>query len=149
MTKFYVAERELIIFPHCDTMALCSNNLLWLVNISWNRIFSTYKDLIYISFIWQNFSLTKKEHTQYGKTRNSLPAMPSKFFSSNQLRVKFFSKKLISRNFCEKMMAVKFRNFHTVAQFSAICFMFHCWQKFREIVNNMIKCFHEISLTRE
>ena len=33
------------------------------------------------------------------------------FFSSNQLRVKFFSKKLISRNFCEKMVTAKFRNF--------------------------------------
>ena len=37
----------------------------------------------------------------------------AKFVSSNQLRVKFFSKKLISRNFCEKMVAVKFRNIHT------------------------------------
>ena len=34
------------------------------------------------------------------------------FFSSNQFRVKFFSKKLFSQNFCE--VAVKFRNFHTV-----------------------------------
>ena len=36
------------------------------------------------------------------------------FFSSNQLRVKFFSKNLISRNFCENIVAVKFRNFPTV-----------------------------------
>ena len=35
----------------------------------------------------------------------------AKFFSSNQLRVNFFSKKLISRNFCENMVAVKSRNF--------------------------------------
>ena len=38
----------------------------------------------------------------------------AKFFSSNQLRVNSFSKKLISLNFCEKMVAVKFRNFHNV-----------------------------------
>ena len=31
------------------------------------------------------------------------------FFSSNQLRVKLICKKLISRNFCEKMVAKKFR----------------------------------------
>ena len=48
---------------------------------------------------------------QCGKTRNSLPC---KFFSSNQFRVKFFSKKLLSRNFCEIIVAVKLRNFHTV-----------------------------------
>ena len=28
--------------------------------------------------------------------------------------VKFFSKKILSRNFCKKMVAVKFHNFHTV-----------------------------------
>ena len=39
------------------------------------------------------------------KMGNSLPCHA--FFSSNQFRVKFFSKKLHSRNFCEKM-AVKF-----------------------------------------
>ena len=36
------------------------------------------------------------------------------FFPSNQFIAKFFSKTLIWRNFCEKTMAVKFRNFHTV-----------------------------------
>ena len=36
------------------------------------------------------------------------------FLSSNQFRVNFFSKKLIWRNFCEKIVAVKFRNFHSV-----------------------------------
>ena len=35
------------------------------------------------------------------------------FLSSNHFRVKFFSKKLISWNFCE-MVAVKFRKFYTV-----------------------------------
>ena len=32
-----------------------------------------------------------------------------KCFSSNQFRVKLFSKKLLSRKFCEKMVAAKFR----------------------------------------
>ena len=36
------------------------------------------------------------------------------FFPSNQFIVKFFSKTLIWRNFCEKTVAVKFRNFHSV-----------------------------------
>ena len=49
--------------------------------------------------------------TQCGKTRNSLTY---KFFSSNQFRLKLFSKKLLSRKFCEKTVAVKFCNFHTV-----------------------------------
>ena len=35
------------------------------------------------------------------------------FFASNQFRVKLFSIKLLSRKFCEKMVAVKFCNFHT------------------------------------
>ena len=42
--------------------------------------------------------------------------LPHKIFSSNQSRVKFFSKKLISRNFCNKAVAAKFRNFHTVSR---------------------------------
>ena len=33
------------------------------------------------------------------------------FFTSNQFIVKFFSKTLIWRNFCDKTVAVKFRNF--------------------------------------
>ena len=40
--------------------------------------------------------------------------LPLKYFSSNQFRAKLFSKKLLSRNFGGKMVAVKFRNFHTV-----------------------------------
>ena len=36
------------------------------------------------------------------------------FFPSNQFIVKFFSKTLIWRNFCEKTVALKFRNFHSV-----------------------------------
>ena len=71
----------------------------------------------------------KSSQTQCGKTRNSLPC---KFFSSNEFRVKFFSQKLLSRNFCEKMVAVistlctatvwKLREF----------FLTHFGQKFRE-----------------
>ena len=38
----------------------------------------------------------------------------AKFFPSNQFIVKFFSKMLIWRNFCEKTVAVKFRDFHSV-----------------------------------
>ena len=38
-------------------------------------------------------------NAQCGKTRNSLPC---KFFPSNQFIVKFFSKTLLWRNFCEK-----------------------------------------------
>ena len=36
------------------------------------------------------------------------------YFSSNHFRVKFFSKTLIWRKICEKTVALKFRNFHTV-----------------------------------
>ena len=35
-------------------------------------------------------------------------------FPSNQFRVKLFSKKLIWRNFSNKIVAVKFQNFHSV-----------------------------------
>ena len=45
--------------------------------------------------------------TQCGKSRNSLP---SKFFSVKST----YSKTLIWRNICEKTMAVKVRNFHSV-----------------------------------
>ena len=55
---------------------------------------------------------------QCEKTRNSLPR---KFFSSNWFTVKFFSKTLIWRNFCERTVAVKSRNFHsTVWKFRKI-----------------------------
>ena len=36
------------------------------------------------------------------------------FFSSNQFRVEFLSKKMISRNFSVKMVAINLRNFHIV-----------------------------------
>ena len=39
------------------------------------------------------------------------------FFSSNQFSVKFFTNKLIWRKICEKTVAVKFRNFHTVLSY--------------------------------
>ena len=47
----------------------------------------------------------------------------SKFFSSNQFRVKFFKlsiKTLIWRKSCEKTVAVKFRNFQTLLSY-ALC----------------------------
>ena len=44
-------------------------------------------------------------HSQCGKTKNSLSR---KFFPSNQFAVKFFSKTLIWRKFCEKTLTVKF-----------------------------------------
>ena len=37
------------------------------------------------------------------KTKKSLPC---KIFSSNHFTVKFFNKKLVSRNFCKRMLAV-------------------------------------------
>ena len=36
------------------------------------------------------------------------------FFSSNQFRKKLFSEILVVRNFCAKIVAVKFSNFHNV-----------------------------------
>ena len=50
--------------------------------------------------------------SQCGKTWNSLPC---NFFRQISFRVNFFSKKLIWWNFCEKIVAVKFRNFHSCA----------------------------------
>ena len=52
-------------------------------------------------------------NAQCGKTRNSLHASQI-FFPSNQFVIKFFSKMLIWRNFCDKTVAAKFRNFHSV-----------------------------------
>ena len=52
-------------------------------------------------------------------------------FSWKQFRVKFFSEKSLSRNFCEKMVAVKFCNLHTVWYLQKFTFKLF-WQKFRE-----------------
>ena len=43
-----------------------------------------------------------------------MPLSYCQFFSSNQFRVKFFLKirKLIRRDFCDRIVRVKFRNFH-------------------------------------
>ena len=38
----------------------------------------------------------------------------TKIFTSNKLTVRFFSKTLIWRKFCEKTVAVNFRKFHSV-----------------------------------
>ena len=56
------------------------------------------------------------------------------FFPSNQFIVKFFSKTLIWRNFCEKTVALKFRNFHSVSVeiTGILSHLTHFWQKFRE-----------------
>ena len=54
-----------------------------------------------INSILVNFESVKNAHC--GKTRNSPPC---KIFSPNQSRVRFFSIKLLSRNFCERMVAV-------------------------------------------
>ena len=60
-------------------------------------------------------------HCECGRTRSSLQC---KFLSSNQFRIKCFSKKLLSRNFCEKMEVVKFRNFHSVQTTERyVCFL--------------------------
>ena len=96
------------------------SKLIWRKKFAWQWIsrFST------LCFIWQFYDLEKIVFFQWERISRFSTLWTSvekrdihchaKFFSSNQLRVKFFSKKLISRNFCEKMVAVKFRNFHTV-----------------------------------
>ena len=50
--------------------------------------------------------------TQCRKTRNSLPY--ANFFPSNQLRGKFFSENVDFTEFYDKMVGVKFQNFHNV-----------------------------------
>ena len=55
-----------------------------------------------------------------GKTRKLL----YNFFSSKWFTVKFFSKTLIWRKMCEKTVALKFRNFHTVAMWTVFGCLF-------------------------
>ena len=59
---------------------------------------------------WKKLREKLYRTAQCAKTRNSLTC---RFFSSNQFRVKFFSKKLLSRNFCGKIVAINFHNFHS------------------------------------
>ena len=63
----------------------------------------------------------------------------AKFFPWNQFTVKFFSKTLIWRNFCEKNVAVKFQNFHSVHCVSIISTLWHVpvHSKFRENGENI------------
>ena len=60
-------------------------------------------------------------------------------FSSNQFRIKFLNKKLLSRNFCEKMVAVKFCNFHTVPHCAASDFLFDQWKSWFHIISAKIR----------
>ena len=58
------------------------------------------------------------------------------YFPSNHSRIKFFSKKLISRNFCDKTVAAKFRNYHTVsAQCEKLKYLVRC-QSSKNISSN-------------
>ena len=89
----------------------------------WRNIFSVRE---FLSFPHCVLHIVSEIYPQCGKTRYSLPC---KIFSSNQLRVKFFSKKLISRNFFEKMVAVKL-------YYKFQHFAYKIWQFFRQIDKN-------------
>ena len=93
------------------------------VSILWLKLWEIYVVINHHNEIWFHEIFSSNQKTQFA--RHSVEKREihchAKFFSSNQLRVKFFSKKLISRNFCEKMVAVKFRNFHTVLHWTVQC----------------------------
>ena len=100
-----------------------TKNRVWKFTLTFNKNFVEATFLLKNWFHGKNFRLkgisrfsTWNDSAQccvctVWKTRNSLKC---KLFSSNQFRIKFFSKKLISRYFCQIMLAVKSRNFHTV-----------------------------------
>ena len=89
----------------------------WLWMIPWNQI---------VGAIWKNswnwnrfrsrFDFTEKSVWIFTveKTKIHCHDCHANFFPSNQLLVMFFSKTLIWRNFSVTIVAVKFRNFHSV-----------------------------------
>ena len=66
--------------------------------------------LVLLNFFCKNVDLTGKCKKVIVFTYD----FSTLFFPSKQFRVNFFSKKLIWRNFCEKIVAVKLRHFHSV-----------------------------------
>ena len=104
----------------CLFVCNCAKIPLKRFSVRENRKFFLRKNFvksIYIKFsmkmwfhgIFANYCIIA--FPQCGKTRNSLPR---NFFPSNQFIVKFFSKTLIWRNFCEKIVAIIVCNFHSV-----------------------------------
>ena len=101
-----------------------------------------YGQLLILSIIWWHFSFCIGQSLLLGfhllvritklffgifswkeikKTNEKFIDATQFFFPLNQFIVKFFSKTLIWRNFCEKTMAVKFRDFHCVKKREIHC----------------------------
>ena len=116
---------------------------------SWfNEIFFQWEEIIHFSTLCTAAHCVTEIYNFYKSWKNKGQVRPllNKFFfskigrtrclfPSNQFIVKFFSKTLIWRNFCEKIVAVKFRNFHSTVRtlwkkrnFTLTLF----WQKFRQ-----------------
>ena len=111
------------------------------------RIFCEIDILFKSQCIFHSIFLRETKFSRY-KLKNNFPrnstvwknekfTWHAKYFSSNQFRVKFLKvRKLLWRNFCDKMVAVKFHNFHTVhvTQRGITCIhLFFSLQKLREI----------------
>ena len=60
---------------------------------------------------FRNFHTYSAHHTVWKNER--LMQRKNKKIPSNQFRVELSSKKLIRRNFCDKIVVVNFRNFHS------------------------------------
>ena len=82
---------------------------------SWKHV--TVKFLSLNPLIWRNFCVRKWWLERHSVEKREFHCHAN-FFRPINYRVKSFSEKILSRNFCEKMVAVKFRNFHTVSEIS-------------------------------
>ena len=115
--------------------------------ISFVKSFATSAVLLLILFTWNQFRfclfVRHERHPEFyvklfaaaaRETGEFSNHCHTNYFPSNQFIVKFFSKRFIWRNFCDKIVAAKFRNFQCETVPSGnygYLLSFFCWQKFR------------------
>ena len=105
-----------------------------------NQLFSNCSKTVDLTKFSPNLSVSKFpqfSHCGVHTVENRKIHCHANFFPSNHSIVKFFSKMLIWRNFCEKTLAVKFCDFHSVVCRRCASIL-HCEKK-RFVKSNFMK----------
>ena len=125
LLKYFVKSTSLWIkslaFKSTFQMQFSHNAVKWKIyihishrkNISSNHLFGNFFT-IKVAFKIFFSKMRESELPHHSSVEKREIHCHANFFPSNQFIVNFFSKTLIWRNFCGKIVAVKFWNFHSV-----------------------------------
>ena len=117
--NFYQKSQKSVIVNFCNFHTVqCEFPHCWKFNLilSWQKVRESNVLLNTLSNSWfDEIFFGERGVLQCHSVEKREIHCHANFFPSNQFIVKFFSKTLIWRNFCEKIVAVKFCNFHSVS----------------------------------